>query len=159
MKLYELAGIYNTLQDTDELTEEELTTALDTIKEQFDVKACNLAKVILSIQSEAKAYDDEIARMAERKRIAQNKVAHLKRYLLNNMSATGTDKISIDTVTISLRSSPPSVEIEDEEQIPENYWRIKREVDKKTIMEDYKSGNVIPSGVKIITDKKYVSIK
>jgi len=159
MKLYELAGVYNTLQDTDELTEEELTAALDTVKEQFDVKASNLGKVILSIQSESKAYDDEIARMAEHKRIAQNKVTHLKKYLLNNMSATGTDKVSIDTVTISLRSSPPSVEIEDEEQIPENYWRIKREVDKKTIMEDYKSSNVIPAGVKIITDKKYVSIK
>jgi len=157
LHLYELSGIYNTLQDTDEI--EDLATALDTVKEQFDVKASNLAKVILSIQSEAKAYDDEIARMTERKRISQNKVTHLKKYLLDNMSATGTDKISIDTVTISLRSSPPSVEIEDEELIPDDCLRWKREVDKKYIMDDYKLTNVIPPGVKIITDKKYVSIK
>jgi vacuolar-type H+-ATPase subunit I/STV1 len=158
-KLYELSNAYQLLQDTDELTEEEITTALDNVKEMFDVKASNLAKVILSIQSDMKAYDDEIARLTERKRIAQNKIKHLKDYLLFNMEATNTDKIKVDTVNISLRTSPPSVDVVNEEEIPENYWRVVKSVDKKAILEVYKDKGIIPPGINIITDKKYVSIK
>jgi len=75
------------------------------------------------------------------------------------MVAINADKIQIDTVAISLRTSPPSIEVENEEIIPENYWRIVRSVDKQTILNEFKTSNTIPPGVNVITDNKYVSIR
>jgi len=158
-KLFELSKAYQMLQDTDEISEEEISTSLDNVKELFNVKASNLAKVILSIQSDTKAYDDEITRLTARRQVAQNKIKSLKEYLLRNMVAINADKIQIDTVAISLRTSPPSIEVENEEIIPENYWRIVRSVDKQTILNEFKTSNTIPPGVNVITDNKYVSIR
>jgi len=159
--LYELSSAYNALLNTDELTEEELAEALKNIEEIFTTKARSLAKLTLSIQAEAEAVETEIKRLSSRQNALLNKAKGIKSYLLNEMKATEIDKIKDDLFTISLRTSPPSVQVDAEELIPDNFWRIipeEKAPDKKAILEAHKSGGIVP-GVTIVSDKKYLVIK
>ena len=54
-QLYKLGDAYKAIQETDELTDEEITTALANIKEVFVEKAGNIGKLMLSWKSDIKA--------------------------------------------------------------------------------------------------------
>lgn len=160
--LYELSMAYKMLQDTEELTEEELATALANVNELFNEKACNIGKLALSLQADAKAIDTELERLSQRKQAMTNKVNWLKGYLAQEMEVTNTEKIKDELFTISLVSNPPSVQVDNEELIPADYWRIIPEtkaVDKQTILANYKETQTVVPGVSIITDKKHILIK
>ena len=67
MKLYELSTMYLRLLDLD--GEYDIEAALNTISEDFNTKVENTAKVIRSLEAEAKACEEESARI-ERHRTA-----------------------------------------------------------------------------------------
>lgn len=162
MKLYEITDTYKRLLDTEELTEEELAECLANVQDLFNDKALNIGKLILSLQAEAEGIDTEIERLARRREAILNRVKSLKSYLTMEMTATRIDKVKDEILTISLVNNPPSVTVFNENVIPENYWRIipeQREVDKKAILEAYKSSGIPVDGTEIITDKKHVVIR
>jgi len=161
-KLYELTQAYQSLLDTEELTEEELNTALDSVVDLISNKALNIARLVLTLQSESTAIDSEIKRLNSRKVTRENKVKNLRSYLLLNMEATNITKAKDNFVSVTLQSSSPSVAILDVLQIPDSYWRIipeQREVDKRSILTTYKEqGKTVP-GTEIITTRKHIVIK
>lgn len=163
--LYELSDAYRALQETEELTEEELITCLNNVQELFNEKAINIGKLVLSLQADAEGIDTELKRLSERKQAIENRVKGLKFYLAQEMEVTSIDKVKNEILTISLRNSPPSVEVIDEKLIPDDYWReipSRFEIDKQAILSVYKeSSEGVPEipGVKIITSKKHVVIR
>jgi len=71
-------------------------------------------------------------------------------------------KVKRDVISVSVQNSPPSVELLDLEQVPEQYIRIIPEVkepDKRAIIEHFKETGEIISGIEVITNKKFVSIR
>ena len=160
--LYELSDAYTAIQNTDELNGEDLTKALESINELFQDKAGNIGKLILSLQSDAEGYEKEIARLSLRKMAIDNRVKSLKAYLAQEMTVCQVDKVKNPVLTISLRNSPPSVNILDEGKLPPSWWRVipeQRVPDKIAILNIYKdTGEVVP-GTEIITDKKFVVIR
>lgn len=161
-KLYELSNAYKMLQDTDELTEEELETALGNIKEVFRDKALNIGKLVLSLKSDEDAISSEIKRLSDRKQAVSNRTERIKSYLAQEMEVTNEDKIKDEVITISLVNNPPSVQVVNEEAIPANYWRTipeTKEIDKRSILDEYKESGGIVHGVNIITDKKHILIR
>jgi RNA recognition motif-containing protein len=78
------------------------------------------------------------------------------------MLLSGIDKITGQLMTLSLRKAPPSVLILNQDEIPNEYFRIipeTKEVNKSSILEHFKSSGEIIKGIDIVTDKKTLMIK
>ena len=76
--LYELTNAYRMIQDSDELTEEELAQCLNNIKEIFNEKAINIGKLVLSLQADSESVDTEIKRLSARKQAFDNRIKGIK---------------------------------------------------------------------------------
>jgi hypothetical protein len=89
----------------------------------------------------AHAMAQETAVRAKRFR---TRAEQLRGLLLAGMDALGERKIEGPDCTVSVRAGLPSVLITEEAAIPEEYWRITREISKSRLKDDLKQGLVIP---------------
>ena len=167
MKLYELTNEYKALTsllESDDNIEEEkqVRNLLNEITTQLNVKAENIAKLILSLNADMETIDSEVKRLVQRKTSLNNKIEYLKSYLLEELVKAQVDKIKGSVVNISIRNNPPSCNILDFEKIPTEYKReipAKWEADKSKILTNFKTTGEIIDGVEIIKDKKCLVIK
>jgi len=163
--LYEVTDEYVALTqrlNDEEFTEESLKERLAEIKEQFNIKAENIGKVVISMESISESIEHEIARLTARQKSINNRASYLRDYLFTEMMASGNDRIQGTVLTLSLRKSPPSCQVLDEKAIPEQFIRIipeQRQVDKRGILDHFKATGEVPNGTEIITDRKTLSIK
>lgn len=66
------------------------------------------------------------------------------------------DKVVVNGYEYKLRdTSRESVLIEDENAVPADLWRVKREVDKVAILNLYRNTGVLTSGTNIVRNPKY----
>ena len=154
MKLYELTEVYRQLKE-----EEDFEVALGQIEDAFEAKAENVAKVIQELEAEAKAYEDEISRMAGVKAARENRVKSLKGYLQANMEAAGIEKIKGSVLSVALQNSPPSCEIVDESLVPDAFKeeRTTIYVNRKDILDEWKAGHEVPGTA--LTQSKHIRIR
>ncbi len=161
-KLFELTQAYQAILDSDELTPEEIVTCLNNVQDIVSGKALNIARLVITLQEEFDAIDNEIKRLSARKMTRVNKTASLKSYLAQAMEFCQITKVKDNFVSVTLQSNPPAVAIVDMTQIPEVYWRIipeQREVDRQAILKTYKESGEKVAGTDIVTDKKHVVIR
>ena len=163
--LYEIADQFRFLSrllDDAELPKEEVDSALGEIKGQLEEKVENIGKFYLSLQATIAAINTEEDRLLDRRKALENKATWLKDYLLQEMTVAEVDKVKRELVTVSVRVSPPSVNVVKEDDIPQEYRVIIPETwhaDKKAISDHFKgTGEIIP-GVEIITDRKSIQIR
>lgn len=163
--LYQLSQDYRVLSEAieaDELQEDALKQQLAEIKTQFQDKAVNIGKLVLSLESDASVIETEMARLAKRKATVDNRKEWLKSYLLNEMCVAGVDKVKGDILNVFLRTNPPSVQVVNPDQIPAEFMRVipeRREVDKLRILATFKSNGEIVQGCEIVRDRKSLVIK
>lgn len=164
-RLYELSDQYNALSQLLENTESEeadLTEGLNNITDQFNVKAENIGKLILSLAGDITTIQTEEERLAKRKGVIGRQLDYLKSYLHQEMLATNNETIKGTLLTISFRKNPASVSIVDQEAIPEEFrYKIPEtwQPDKKHILDHFKTTGEIIDGVDIICDKKTLTIR
>lgn len=60
------------------------------------------------------------------------------------MNAAGLSKVILPNATLSISNAPPSVTVADEQAVPDQFWRVKREIDKPAINAAVKAGEEIP---------------
>jgi hypothetical protein len=149
LKLYELTGafndIFNLLESDDELNFDALEDTLQSLEGAIEYKAGGVAKMIKSLEAEAKGFDEEAKRLAEKKKTAENKAKWLKDYLLQAMEALAKDKIKTDIGTVSRRKSPAGVYVDAEKLIPSRFWyQPEPQLDRRALLEDLKQGIEIP---------------
>ncbi|WP_446898139.1 siphovirus Gp157 family protein [Clostridium sp. LBM24168] len=151
-KLYEISARYKNIQellDNPECSDENVKKALDSIGEEFDTKAENVAKVISSMSVDTEGIKKEIERLQERKKAVENKVSGLKNYIYEHMQATGKKKIKGTLFTLSIQKNTPSLNVIDEDAVPVQYKIYQAsKLDKKAILQDLKQGKKI-GGVEI----------
>lgn len=137
MKLYEIAEKHNNallaMADIDGLDESVINDTLEALEGEFNDKALSVASFFQNIEAEIKAMRDAEKRIAERRKIKESSVKRLKDYLLREMQRTGISKIECPQFQISLRNNPDSVEIVDENLIPNEFKRVVYEIDKMAI--------------------------
>lgn len=146
-KLYELTQNYNNLLDlvdNPEVPKEVLEESLNQIHEEMDIKLENVAKVIKSIEVDAKGLKEEEKRLADRRKSLEGRITNLKQYAENSMKAVGVKKIKGKIFTLGIQKNAPSVEITEEESIPEEYFAIEKKLVKKDILAALKEGKEIP---------------
>ena len=129
-------------------------TRLDELNMVLTDKRENVALYIKNLSAEAKAIDEEAKNLTNRKRVLNNKVEGLKKYLADNLEG---HKFETAKVVVSFRKSE-QLEINSIEHIPTEYL-ISQEpkIDKVALKKSIKQGAVI-NGVQIIT-KQNIQIK
>lgn len=145
--------------------ENKLLEALTELKGDFDTKAESVSLYIKELEAGTKLLGESIKNLQSRKKAMENKVEHLKSYLLASMETVGENKIETDKVRISLRNNAPSVFIYDEKAFINQYKGNRDDllkyseptVNKTAIKEALKSGEDIAGAT--LESKKTITIK
>lgn len=146
MNLYEItreAMELASLLETEELTPE-LEQALVINQDQLQAKANNYAKVIVNIQSDADAIDNEIKRLKAMKESKERVIDRLKSAVKNAMLVSNIEKIESPLFKLSIRKSE-AVEVDMLEGLPSEFVNIKNVVtpDKIAIKDAIKRGEFV----------------
>lgn len=149
IRLYELSADYlnalDALADLDDLPPEVITDTLEALAGVWEDKALNVARYIRNLEAEADAIEEAKKRMEIRAKTMTNRAARLKDYLKAELERTGLKPKAPD-VALSLRTNPPSVILEDESRIPDDYRRTETvtRILKSEISNALKAGARIP---------------
>lgn len=139
MKLYEITESYNNLLDAD-LEQEQIDQALDIIDDEFDTKAENIAKLISSIKGDIETIKAEENRLKGKRRSYENKIKGLQEYLFSNLEKIDKKKIQTPLYKISIQKNPAKLVVKNEKQVPDEYFKTIKQLDKAKLKEDIKNG-------------------
>jgi len=167
IKLYTLTDRYKTIegmldQEIEYISQDEIKETLANIKDDIEEKVCSIGKLVLELRSDIESVKAEEDRLAKRRSGFTSKMEWLKNYLLVEMQSANILKVKKDVISVAVRDNPPSAELVDIDEVPEQYVRVipeRREPDKKAIIEHFKETGEIISGIDIIHNKKFVSIR
>ena len=148
-KLYELSTGYKNIEYLLESGEdnEELAAVLNSLSEEIEDKAENIAKLIKNYEADIEAFKTEEKRIVERRRTLENDVKRLKEYLFSNMKLTGKTKFKKGTFSFNIAKSPVSVEITNADIISSDYKVLTETLDKKAILQDLKNGKDVQGAI------------
>ncbi|MCR8987901.1 siphovirus Gp157 family protein [Brevibacillus laterosporus] len=153
MRLYDLAGAYAEVAQIildDETPTEALVNTLQALEDAIENKADNIAKMVRNIAAEVDVIKLEEARLAERRRRLEKKQEGLKLHLKEKLEFAGLKKVQTPIFTISVKKNPGSVQVVNENEIPQMFWVTPPPIlDKKSMSERLKSGEEIP-GVTLV---------
>lgn len=163
MSLYEINKNYAELFDkfeNEEITQEELQETGNMLAVELQNKSRNIIGYEKSIELAINAYKEEEKRIAERRKALENKLEKYKEYVKNNMEDMGLQKIETPLGVLSVCKVSASLEVYDENLIPNEYKKEKVtiSIDKNAIKEALKNGQDI-QGVKLVDNKTSLRIK
>lgn len=147
MTLYELTDDYLRLLEFAEDPETDPDAFADTmeaIEGSIEDKADGYAKVIGELSARAEALSKEADRLSSRKKAIENNIKRMKENLTQCMVAIDKRKIKTDLFSFSVQKNQASVKFNiPEDQIPDDYMRIKKEPDKTSIKKAIEAGEPI----------------
>ena len=147
MKLYELTQNYMNLQallEDETISQDIIEAAMKEVGDDIEEKAQNYAVIMKNLEAEAEALEKEEKRLAARKSSLRNRNKILKDNLENNMKAIGKTKFKTNLFSFNIGKNPPSVNIDDENLIPDQYIVYTKSAAKKAMLDDIKQGVIIP---------------
>lgn len=169
MSLYDISNTYKDLLEAiaaGEIPEEAIADTLGAVDGEFTDKADNIAAFIKSLLAEKQAIKAEADALAERADSKQRKADKLTDYLFQAFKLAGKTKIETARNVMSIRKTPPRVEIDDEKSLiayaqkngDNSFLTIKDPTVNKTNVKDWlKAGNEYPHA-KLVSGEK-LSIK
>lgn len=147
MTLYELTEevyrLYEFAEDPD-VDDEVFKDTLEALTGDIEVKSDGYGKVIRQLEADQKAIESEIDRLESRKTTIKNRIKTMKESLQAAFTALDIQKMKTDLFTIYIQKNAPSVIIDDPENIPDEYFKVKKELSKTTIKEAIEAGQSIP---------------
>lgn len=148
MTLYQISEQYReaaaAMADLD-LPEEAIRDTLEGMAGELEAKATNVAKFIRNLETNADAIAEAAKQMTERAKRVQNRAESLRKYLQFHMEQTGITRIECPYFTLAIKTNPPAVHVESEQDIPADYWKPQPpKLDKAAIAKDLKAGADIP---------------
>ena len=120
----------------------EFEEAMQITADNFIAKAEAYGATISEYDAQAEACAAEIKRLTAYKKTCENVSRRMKERIAQAMTAFETTKVTAGTFRISFRNST-EVLIENEELIPEDYFKIERTLRKQDLMRALKDGEVI----------------
>lgn len=156
--LYELNDMYRNIQfliESGEYTEEELKFAIDSVNGEISEKLEGYAMVVKNLESDIAGLKAEEKRLADRRKSLEEGVKRMKEAMQDTLLLTGEKRIKTQKFTISLRKSS-SVEIENEDLIPEEFVKVTKTISKSELAKRLKEAEV--PGVKLV-EKESLQIR
>lgn len=161
LSLYTITNAFPALMEQEEMTEEEKTKVVEELTNLLNEKSQSIIGYTKNIELTIEAMKTEEKRISDNRKSLENRLAKFKEYVKDCMEKGGFSKIETELGQLSIAKNPMSVEIENEEKIP-NEFKVEvvtTKVDKTAIKNHFKeTGELIP-GIKIITEKTSLRIK
>src|SRR3989442_15439936 len=147
--LYQMAEAYRALLDTE--ADEEALAVLSGLDGAIRIKSEGIVRAMRHLEYMATAQENELADLSERAKRNRARVEWLKEYVKNQMAILELDEIDAGPFRLRIVTNPPAVQVDDASRIASEYQRTKIEVsvDKRGILDHYKSTGEIPEGVSI----------
>jgi len=163
--LYELMGDFEALQralDSESLTDEELSAVLDALDETKGTlrsKIDGIARLLANLDSDIGRFKHEEQRLAARRKAMENKKERLRGWVRTSMDILDVTKVKTDLHSVTISEGKPKVVVVDEGAVPDDYVRLKREVDKAAVMKAFTEDGEIVKGCDIIKGEPTLRIR
>lgn len=152
MRLYrDLPAHYLALQARAE-EGEDVQAELQALDDALESRAAHLVRIVRGLDAEAEAIANEERRLRERRQRLEAHSDAFRAHVRDAMIAGGVQKIQATGFTISLREGQDKVRVVDEASVPGDYVRIKREVDKRAVLDAYKRDGECISGTEVLRE-------
>ncbi|EAF8339063.1 siphovirus Gp157 family protein [Listeria monocytogenes] len=152
--LYSIQGKYQQLLNlAEQLDPELLKDTLESIDDELETKAENVAFVIKELEGQSLILEKETKRLDERKNTINNNVKRLKQSLFDAMITAKKQKIKTNLFTLDIRKNPPSVIVEDESKLRNYLIEQPKKLDKIKLGDDLKKGIEV-AGAKIVQTER-----
>lgn len=163
-KLYEITNNFLEVMEAannGEIGEEKYEEVAKELALELEQKSGSIIGYIKNVENYINGLDSEIKRLKENKDVAQNKINRFKEYVIREMKKLDITSVETPIGVLSLRKSPLSVEVIDEEKIPNEYKTIKQtySIDKTKLKNDFKETGELIDGVQFIDNKVSLNIK
>lgn len=122
-----------------EIDDETLFDTLDGCTEAVDLVA-GLIRAARQEEAFSKALAEMMAETRDRKARREHKAERYRAAALAVMTAMGERKIELPDATISIRSVPASLDIPDENLVPDDFAKYERKIDRNAVKDFIKSG-------------------
>ena len=142
------------------LTEEEYNELGEELAKELQNKSSNIIGYIQNSKSLLDAIKAEEKRLADMRKAGENKLDKFMQYVKENMERLDLKEIPTELGKLSIAKNPMSVEIENEDEIPDTFIQevITKKIDKTAIKNHFKATGEILAGTKIIDDKTSLRI-
>ena len=159
--LYEITSGFPALMENEEITEEDKKKIEDELITLLQRKSQNIIGYTKNIELTINAMKEEEKRIADNRKVLENKLTRFKEYVKECMENNGFTKIETELGTLSIAKSPASVEIVNEDEVPSEFKQevVTIKIDKTKIKNNFKETGEIPTGVNIITTNTNLRIK
>lgn len=147
-------------QHGDELGEEVIRDTLESMEGEITDKLKDYAAVIKNLESDVAGMKAVEKNIAERRKSLESSIDRMRRVMDMTMQYAELDSIDDDPrFKIGYRKCPPSVEIVNEDELPE-YVYVPQDpaLDRKLVLQLLKDGEAVP-GARLVTDKRNFFIK
>lgn len=138
MRLYEMTGMYLTLQEMMEDESVDQSVILDTMEGltgEIEEKAESYGKIIRGLEEDVNGIKEETVRLEQKKKSLERNIGFLKRSLEKSMIAMDKKKIKTPLFIFSVQKNAPSLEIINENDIPAEFWVAQEpKLDKKSLL-------------------------
>ena len=161
LSLYKITSAFPMLMEQEEITPELKEQLEKELTELLQQKSQNIIGYTKNIELTIEAMKTEEKRISEQRKALENKLDNFKQYVKECMEQNGINKIETGLGTISIAKNPISIEIENEEEVPNEFKTIitTTKIDKTKIKDNFKETGEIPDGVKINTENTRLQIK
>lgn len=151
LRLYDIATQLQRLEEislADDIPPEVLADTLEGLEGDFDAKAVQVAKYILSLEASAAAKYAAAKAMQSTADAVQRRADRVRAYLLFQCQAVDRRRIECADFVISRRTNPVAVQLSDIERVPREYF-VQPEpppmrLDKKAVKEALQAGKDVP---------------
>lgn len=161
LSLYEITNSFPIIMEQENLTDELKEEMIKELTLLLQQKSQNIIGYIRNNELTIEAMKNEEKRISEQRKALENRITKFKEYVKECMEKNNITKIETVLGNLSTAKSPISVEIINEDEIPEEFKTevVTTKIDKKAITDNFKETGEIPNGVKINTDNTYLKIK
>ena len=161
LSLYQITGMIPVIMEQEEITPELKDQLEKELTELLQQKSQNIIGYTKNIELTIEAMKTEEKRISEQRKVLENKLDNFKQYVKECMEQNGIEKIETGLGTISIAKNPISIEIENEEEVPDEFKTTitTTKIDKTKIKYNFKETGEIPYGVKINTENTRLQIK
>lgn len=115
----------------------------DNLNVEIEEKCDNYGKMIRNLEADVEAFKNQEKIFNEKRKSAENKVKWLKQNLQASMELQGRKKVKTDLFNFNIQKNAPSLEITDEKNIDDSYYRIERILNKRELLNDIKEGLIV----------------
>ena len=161
LSLYEITNAFPVLMENEEISEEDKKKIEDELVALLQQKSQNIIGYTKNIELTINAMKEEEKRIADNRKVLENNLTRFKEYVKECMENNGFTKIETELGTLSIAKSPTSVEIINEDEVPNEFKQevVTIKIDKTKIKNNFKETGEIPAGVNIVTTNTNLRIK